>query len=209
MRCNAAALSHGSEHNQRPDYRPDIDGLRGVAILSVVVYHLVPNAVPAGFLGVDVFFVISGFLISTIIFKSLASDGFSFIEFYAHRIRRLFPALIIVIGFCLVVGWHALLPAEFKMLASHTIASSLYMENFRLSAEAGYFDVSTALKPLMHLWSLGIEEQFYLVFPFMMWFGWRLRLNLFVLVAVIFSTSLGGFLYKATSWPVAAFFFTQ
>jgi peptidoglycan/LPS O-acetylase OafA/YrhL len=194
------------DHNLRPNYRPDIDGLRAVAILSVVAFHLSPDLLRGGFLGVDVFFVISGFLISTIIFKSLANDGFSFLEFYAHRIRRIFPGLVLVIAFCLFVGWHALLPTEFVLLGKHVIASTLFTENFRLWREAGYFDISTSLKPLMHLWSLAIEEQFYLAFPLILWVGWRLRLNLFAIVAAIFAASFAFYLNDVDHQPIAAFF---
>lgn len=192
--------------NPRLDYRPDIDGLRAVAILSVVAFHLSPDVLRGGFLGVDVFFVISGFLISTIIFKGLANDGFSFTDFYAHRIRRIFPGLVLVIAVCLFVGWHALLPTEFVLLGKHVIASTLFTENFRLWREAGYFDISTSLKPLMHLWSLAIEEQFYLVFPLILWVGWRLRLNLFAIVATIFAASFAFYLHDVDHQPIAAFF---
>ena len=197
------------EHNLRPSYRPDIDGLRAVAILAVVAFHLSPDVVRGGFLGVDVFFVISGFLISTIIFKSLENDSFSFLEFYAHRIRRIFPGLILVIAFCLVVGWHALLPTEFALLGKHIVASTIFIENFRLKQEAGYFDIATSLKPLMHLWSLAIEEQFYLVFPLMMWAGGRFRANLLGVVALIFFGSMVSYVHDVIQKPVTAFFAPQ
>ena len=96
----------------RADYRPDIDGLRAVAIISVLVYHAFPSLLSGGFAGVDVFFVISGFLISRIIFKGLMSGSFSFFDFYSHRIKRIFPALIVVLLACYILGWHALLPDE-------------------------------------------------------------------------------------------------
>src|SRR5271168_4883018 len=128
-------MQPSSEYNQRPTYRRDIDGLRALAILGVVAYHLSSDLVPGGFLGVDVFFVISGFLISTIIFKNLTNNSFSLIEFYAHRIRRIFPALILVIGFSLFVGWHAMLPNEFALFGKHVIASTCFFENYRLWQE--------------------------------------------------------------------------
>jgi peptidoglycan/LPS O-acetylase OafA/YrhL len=204
--ADASSSEPPHNHNQRPNYRADVDGLRAVAILSVVAYHLSPEQIPGGFLGVDVFFVISGFLISTIIFKSLANNSFSFVEFYAHRIRRIFPALILVIGFCLVVGWHALLPSEFILLGKHIVASTVFIENYQLWKEAGYFDIATSLKPLMHLWSLAIEEQFYLIFPLLVWGAWRLRLNLLLLVVVIFAVSFGAYLHDVNHKPIAAFF---
>jgi len=195
-----------AERNLRPNYRADIDGLRAIAILSVVAFHLNPDFISGGYLGVDVFFVISGFLISTIIFRSLENGRFSFMEFYAHRIRRIFPGLILVIAFCILVGWNALLPNEFVLLGKHVFASASFTENFRLQREAGYFDVATSLKPLMHLWSLAIEEQFYLVFPLILWCAWRLRWNALVVVALIFAASFGAYVHDALYKPIIAFF---
>lgn len=172
-----------AEHNFHPQYRPDIDGLRALAILSVVAYHAFPHYAPGGFIGVDIFFVISGYLISLIIFRSLLNNDFSFAEFYAHRIKRIFPALILVTATCYAFGWFSLLPDEFKQLGKHIAAGVGFVQNFVLWTEAGYFDVASELKPLMHLWSLAIEEQFYLIFPFLVWVAWKARLN--VLTGVI------------------------
>ncbi len=173
------------EQNARPKYRSDIDGLRALSILAVVGYHIFPNWVTGGFVGVDIFFVISGFLISTIIFQSLRDDKFSFIEFYAHRVRRIFPALILVMACCLILGWYVLLPSEFEYLGKHIAASAAFVQNIVLSRESGYFDIASDLKPLNHLWSLAIEEQFYAIFPLLMWGAWRLRIDLLTLVAAI------------------------
>jgi peptidoglycan/LPS O-acetylase OafA/YrhL len=203
------ASPDAGEHSLHPNYRPDIDGLRAVAILAVVAFHLSSDVVRRGFLGVDVFFVISGFLISTIIFKNLAYDRFSFLEFYQRRIRRIFPGLVLVIAFCLFVGWHALLPTEFTLLGEHVISSTIFIENFRIWQEAGYFDLSTSLKPLMHLWSLAIEEQFYLIFPLLMWASCRFRLNMLAVVALIFFGSVTFYLYDLDRAPIAAFFSPQ
>lgn len=180
--------SPSPEHNFHPRYRPDIDGLRALAVLAVVVFHAFPRYAPGGFVGVDVFFVISGYLISLILFRSLASGTFSFAEFYAHRIRRIFPALIVVLAASYAIGWFVLLPDEFKLLGKHIAAGAGFIENFVLRHEAGYFDVASEQKPLLHLWSLAVEEQFYLAFPFFAWFLWRKRLNLFtgaLLVALV------------------------
>ncbi|MCX8086257.1 MAG: acyltransferase family protein, partial [Rhodocyclaceae bacterium] len=174
-----------TEHNYHPRYRPDIDGLRALAILPVVVFHAFPRYAPGGFIGVDVFFVISGYLISLILFRSLASGTFSFAEFYAHRIRRIFPALILVLASCYAIGWFVMLPDEFKLLGKHIAAGAGFVENFVLRREAGYFDVAAETKPLLHLWSLAVEEQFYLVFPFFVWVLWRKRLNLFTGVLLV------------------------
>ncbi len=177
-----------------------------MAILSVVAYHVFPDQFPGGFLGVDVFFVISGFLISTIIFKGLARNGFSFSEFYAHRIRRIFPALILVVIFCFLIGWHALMPSEFILLGKHIVASLGFYENFVLRSEAGYFDMATALKPLMHVWSLAVEEQFYLIFPLLVWGAWRLRLSILTLILLIFAISFAAYLRDILHNSIAAFF---
>jgi peptidoglycan/LPS O-acetylase OafA/YrhL len=177
--------SGSSEHNFHPSYRPDIDGLRALAILPVVAYHAFPHWAPGGFVGVDIFFVISGYLISLIIFKSLLRQDFRFSEFFAHRIKRIFPALILVASMCYVIGWFTLLPDEFKQLGKHIAAGMGFVQNFVLREEAGYFDIASESKPLMHLWSLAIEEQFYLVYPLLAWLVWRARLNMLTLVAVL------------------------
>ena len=175
-------LSHG---RYPVTYRPDIDGLRALAIIAVVLFHAFPSLMPGGFVGVDVFFVISGFLISGILLRALQSGTFSFATFYANRIRRLFPALLLLLAVCLVVGWFVLLPDEYERLGKHTVGAAAYIENFVLRREAGYFDVRSVFKPLMHLWSLGIEEQFYMTYPLFLWVMWRVRRSLFVVVVTI------------------------
>jgi peptidoglycan/LPS O-acetylase OafA/YrhL len=146
-------------------YRPDIDGLRAIAIVSVVAYHAVPELVRGGFVGVDIFFVISGFLISSIIFHETDGSRFSLLRFYARRVKRLFPALILVLVVTAVAGWYYLLPHEFRALGAQLAAGAAYVINFILEKQAGYFDVAATEKPLLHLWSLAIEEQFYIVYP--------------------------------------------
>ena len=140
------------------NYRPDIDGLRAVAVLAVVGFHAFPQSITGGLVGVDIFFVISGFLISSIIFQGLRSDRFSYLEFYIRRIKRIFPALILVLLGCLVVGWFALYDVEFKPLGLHVARGAAFISNFLLSKESGYFDSASEFKELLHLWSLGIEE---------------------------------------------------
>lgn len=174
-------------HNTNPVYRPEIDGLRAIAILSVVIYHAFPSQIRGGFVGVDIFFVISGFLISSIIFRSLQRGDFSFTEFYARRICRIFPALILVLTASYSIGWLVLFPVEFKQLGKHMVAGTEFIQNFVLDKEAGYFDTSSELKPLMHLWSLSIEEQFYLVFPLLIWGIWRLGFTALGVVLVLLS----------------------
>ena len=137
--------------------------------MAVIIFHTFPNVLPGGFVGVDIFFVISGYLITQIILGDLDNGKFSATSFYARRIRRIFPALIVVLVATFLLGWHYLLPAELMSLGKNILASSLFSANLMLLSEVGYFDLDARLKPLLHLWSLGIEEQFYLVWPWLLW----------------------------------------
>ena len=172
-------------HLTHPKYRPDIDGLRAIAVLSVVGFHAFPFWVKGGLVGVDIFFVISGFLISTIIFGSLERNAFSFAEFYGRRIRRIFPALLIVLIASYAFGWFVLLSGDFKQLGKHIAAGAVFVSNFVLWNESGYFDNAAQTKPLLHLWSLGIEEQFYIVWPLLLWAAWRKRFNLLTITLLL------------------------
>ena len=192
-----------------PLYRPDIDGLRAIAIGSVVLFHAFPSALPGGFVGVDIFFVISGFLISSIIFRGLQQGNFSFRHFYANRVRRIFPALVVVLFSVFVAGWFSLLPEEFAQLGKHIAAGVGFSENFILWGEAGYFDRASELKPLMHLWSLGIEEQFYLVFPLLVWLLWRWRGSILAVLLLLTGVSLCLNLFSIHDNPTATFFLPQ
>jgi peptidoglycan/LPS O-acetylase OafA/YrhL len=194
------------QHNFHPDYRPDIDGLRALAILVVVLFHAFPKTLRGGFVGVDVFFVISGFLISTIILRSLKQEMFSFPAFYANRVRRIFPALILVLVSSVLLGWFALLPDELAQLGKHMAGGAGFVQNFLLWSEAGYFDTHSELKPLMHLWSLAIEEQFYLIYPFGMWLAWRLRLSLTRVMLVLCLVSFSLNVWNVTREPLGTFF---
>lgn len=175
-------------------YRADIDGLRALAVSAVILYHGVPFAVPGGFIGVDVFFVISGFLISANIFRRLDTGRFTFRGFYGRRIRRIFPALCVVLTCCLAYGFIVLLPGELALLGKHLAAGAAFVSNLLLWREAGYFDHRAIAKPLLHLWSLGIEEQFYIVWPLAMWLLYRRRRRspfaLLVVGAISFAFSL-------------------
>lgn len=148
-----------------PPYRRDIEGLRAIAVLTVMGFHAFPDWIHGGFIGVDIFFVISGYLISYQIFTGLLNNNFSVLDFYERRIRRIFPALITVLIASLTMGWFFLLPDEFSALARNILAGATFTSNFLLWNEAGYFDVAAISKPLLHLWSLGIEEQFYILWP--------------------------------------------
>lgn len=180
-----AQFHQNSVYLTHPTYRPDIDGLRAVAILSVVGFHAFPAWVNGGFVGVDIFFVISGYLISTIIIGSLERDSFSFAKFYIRRINRIFPALLLVLIACFAFGWFALLPDEYKLLGKHIAGGAGFISNFLFWNESGYFDNATETKPLLHLWSLGVEEQFYIAWPLMLWFAWKQRLNLLTIIIVV------------------------
>ena len=158
-----------------PKYRPDIDGLRAIAVGAVLTYHAFPSLLPGGFIGVDIFFVISGFLITTIILQSLAAGDFSYRDFYARRIRRIFPALILVLAATLAFGWYVLLSGEFAQLGKQITGGAAFFANFVFLGEAGYFDATAETKPLLHLWSLGIEEQFYIFWPLLLGVAWRRR----------------------------------
>lgn len=164
---------HPAAAPRRSDYRPDIDGLRAIAVLSVVVFHAFPALISGGFVGVDIFFVISGFLISKHIWEELGSGTFSIRTFYARRVRRIFPALAVMLLACLVMGWIVLTPAEYEQLGKHVVAGALFLSNIVFWKEAGYFDNAADTKPLLHLWSLGIEEQFYIVWPLFLALFWR------------------------------------
>lgn len=187
---HAQSIEAAEEKLSHPKYRPDIDGLRAVAVLSVVVFHAFPSLIRGGFIGVDIFFVISGFLISTIIFENLENNTFSFTGFYARRIRRIFPALLLVLMFSYAFGWIALFADEYKQLGKHIAAGAGFVSNLVLWGESGYFDNSSDTKPLLHLWSLGIEEQFYIVWPFVLWLAWKKRGNLLVLSILVWFLSL-------------------
>jgi peptidoglycan/LPS O-acetylase OafA/YrhL len=150
-------------------YRADIDGLRALAVTSVLLFHAFPKILPGGFIGVDVFFVISGYLITQIILVDLDSGKFSAASFCARRVRRIFPALIIVLIATFAFGWHYFLPLELMSLEKNILASALFSANLMLLSEVGYFDIAASLKPLLHLWSLGIEEQSYLFWSLMLW----------------------------------------
>src|SRR3990167_132925 len=171
----------------RKEYRPDIDGLRAIAIISVIIFHAFPSLLSGGFVGVDVFFLISGFLISTIIFQALDQEKFSFLYFYTSRVKRIFPALIFVLTSVVLFGLFTLFPVEFQQLGKHLTSGLSFIDNVMISRECGYFDISAELKPLLHLWSLCIEEQFYLGFPFIAWLCWRFRFNYCFIVLLLIS----------------------
>ena len=187
-------------------YRPDIDGLRAVAVMLVVNFHGFPEAMPGGFIGVDIFFVISGFLITGIIARELGETQFSLVGFYVRRIRRIFPALIVVLCAVLVMGWLWMLPHAYAQLSSDVFASAAFAANIALMLQSGYFDVESAKKPLLHLWSLGIEEQFYLAWPLILMLAARWRVGLLAVACVIAVASFTLNVALIGHDPVATFY---
>jgi peptidoglycan/LPS O-acetylase OafA/YrhL len=185
-------------HDGVRSYRPDVDGLRALAVLAVIGYHFFPAWVKGGFVGVDIFFVISGFLIGGILLEALHEHTFSFLDFYARRIRRILPALILVMAAVLAFGWFALLPDDYRNLGKHTAGGGGFISNIMLWKEAGYFDVAAERKPLLHLWSLGVEEQFYIFFPLFLWFLWAkgLRASIFLSAFLFMSLAINLSVYK-------------
>ncbi len=169
------------------EYRKDIEGLRGIAILLVVGFHYF--GVKGGFVGVDIFFVISGYLITAIILKDIARHNFSFAVFFARRVRRIFPALVLMLAGVWLFSWSQLFANDFQQVTKHIMAGSLYVQNFLLWHESGYFDAESVTKPLLHLWSLAIEEQFYLLWPVLLYvFRNYIYGSILSIVLVIFST---------------------
>lgn len=173
------------------NYRAEIDGLRALAVLSVILFHAFPSILSGGFVGVDIFFVISGYLISGIIFDGLDKGAFRFLEFYGRRIRRIFPSLLIVIFVSILIGALVLLSDQYAKLGKHVANGSLFVINFALVGEAGYFDTASETKPLLHLWSLAVEEQFYILWPLLLWLVRKKKALWFLLAVILALVSFG------------------
>jgi peptidoglycan/LPS O-acetylase OafA/YrhL len=188
-------------------YRSDIDGLRAIAVISVVIFHLFPSSFKGGFIGVDIFFVISGYLITKNICETPSKNYFDFVHFYIRRILRLFPALLCVLMSCIIAGYALYMPLDFENLGFHIFSASLFFSNFTLWFESGYFDVAAEFKPLLHLWSLGVEEQFYLVWPPLLWLATKRKLPLIKLIIPIFLISFLVNILLANNNSSADFYF--
>lgn len=173
----------------KDDYRPDIDGLRAFAVSAVVLYHAFPKQVPGEFVGVDIFFVISGFLISSILFAEITENRFSLTRFYGRRIRRIFPALAVCLAAVSAYGFVCLMPFELAQLGKHVFFGASFLSNIALWAEGGYFDGAASFKPLLHLWSLGIEEQFYIFWPVLLCVAFRMKATWGRLLGLLFLAS--------------------
>jgi len=188
-------------------YRYEIDGLRAFSVLSVVAFHAFPSWLTGGFIGVDVFFVISGFLITTHIFQNLDKGLFSFADFFSRRIRRIFPALILVMACSLGFGWFVLLADEYEQLSKHVASGATFITNFILVNESGYFDNAAETKPMLHLWSLAVEEQFYIVWPLVLWLAWKKQLNLLTVTIGVAALSFYLNVRFITTHPSETFFY--
>lgn len=190
-------------------YRPDIDGLRAFAVLAVITYHIFPELMPGGFVGVDIFFVISGYLISAIIFSDLQNNSFKISDFYVRRIKRIFPALLVILIFVLIAGWLILLPSEYSALGKITNAATSFLANLSMYNDRAfaYFETSSDYKPLAHLWSLSVEEKFYIFYPICIFVLYKIRRYTlyFLLLALVLSFSLN--IFNLTKNPKACFLF--
>ncbi len=187
-------------------YRPEIDGLRALAILLVITFHAFPSLLPGAFIGVDVFFVISGYLITRMIAENLEANTWSLVGFYFGRARRLFPSLIIVTTAALVGGWWILFPDEYERLGRHAVSSLLFVSNFDLMREPSYFSPDAASNPFLHLWRLGVEEQFYLWWPLAFAVSWRRSLNPKLLCWTLLGCSLLYCIYLTGLNPTSLFY---
>ena len=187
-------------------YRRDIDGLRAVAVIAVVLFHFGVPGFSGGFVGVDVFFVISGYLITSIIWRQREASRFSFVEFWARRARRILPALFVMMAAVLAVGWFLMAPKDYEELGRSVRYQVMFVSNLLFMRQEGYFDAASDLKPLLHTWSLAVEEQFYFVFPLLLTLlcsrfkHWRLVL--FSLLLVSFGLSV----WAVAQHPEKAFF---
>lgn len=188
-------------------YRADIDGLRSVAVLPVILFHAGLSVFSGGFVGVDVFFVISGFLITSILYKDIQSNKFSLVNFWERRVRRIVPALFVVVVSCLVAGWFLLLPKDYERLAQQAFAQTIFSSNILFFLQSGYFDTANETKPLLHTWSLAVEEQFYFFFPLTLFLIWKYAFSyLKHILTGIFLLSLVLSIYGVENHPAGAFY---
>ena len=195
-------------NSQTIKYRPDIDGLRAFAVLSVVIFHAFPSFLSGGFIGVDIFFVISGFLITNHIIKKLDEGTFSFIDFFWRRIRRIFPALTLVMVSSLAFGWFTLLNDEFVQLGKHVASGAAFILNFTIVSESGYFDNASETKPMLHLWSLAVEEQFYILWPLTVWLAWKQKFNILIIIISVAICSFFLNIWFVKTHPIETFFWS-
>jgi len=189
------------------DYRREIDGLRALAVLPVILFHAGFEMFSGGFVGVDVFFVISGYLITTIILSELEQGKFSIVNFYERRARRILPALFLVMLICIPFAWFWLLPSDIMDFSQSLVAVSVFASNILFWRKSGYFDTAAELKPLLHTWSLAVEEQYYVLFPLFLMLFWKLGKRwILVTLGLVFVASLAVAQWAAYAKPAAAFY---
>jgi peptidoglycan/LPS O-acetylase OafA/YrhL len=191
-------------------YRPDIDGLRALGVLAVLLYHADVTRVSGGYVGVDIFFFVSGFLITALVQRSVEQGTFSYGQFYARRARRLLPASLVTLGVTALVAMRLLAPDHLKSFGASLVMSAVSLSNVHFWTQSGYFDADAILKPLLHTWSLGVEEQFYLIWPAFIVLVARRRERWGMPLAMVTAgaLSLGACLYVMRDDVPAAFFLT-
>ena len=188
-------------------YRAEIDGLRALAVLPVILFHAGFELFSGGFVGVDIFFVISGYLITTIIISEMAEGNFSMVNFYERRARRILPALFFVMLMCLPFALIWLPPFDLKDFGQSLVVVSIFSSNILFWIESGYFDTAAEIKPLLHTWSLAVEEQFYIGFPLLLMMTWRIGIKwLLILLSILFVVSLGFAHWGASNLPAFTFY---
>src|ERR1700733_4073173 len=205
-----ALATAGNPHPARPshsEFRADIQGLRAIAVIAVVLYHADHSLLPGGFVGVDIFFVISGFLISGILMNELDRGVYTLAGFYRRRVRRLFPALYVMLAVVLAGGSILLPPRALRELAHTAVTTVFFVSNFEFLKLSGYFAGDSQLKPLLHTWSLAVEEQFYIFFPpflALLWWRWRKHFRLIILMVAVMSLAVS--VWAVGRHPSAAFY---
>lgn len=188
-------------------YRPEIDGLRALAVVPIILFHAGFELVSGGFVGVDIFFVISGYLITTILIEDIENKRFNIVNFYERRARRILPALFFVMLVCIPFAWMWMLPDPLENFGQSLVAATLSANNVLLYLTSGYWDLASEFKPLLHTWSLGVEEQYYILFPLLLLLTWRFGKSVVILSIVVItflSLALSGWLSSKN--PEAAFF---
>lgn len=188
-------------------YRPEIDGLRAIAVIPVILFHAGFSFFSGGYVGVDVFFVISGYLITSIIYSEMIQKDFSISRFYERRARRILPALFVMMFICIPFSWYWMMPHEFKKFCLSIIGVSTFTSNIYFWFDSGYFSSANETKPLLHTWSLAVEEQFYILLPPLLLFCWRIkRVSLTFVISLITLLSFISAQYASTTYPEANFY---
>jgi peptidoglycan/LPS O-acetylase OafA/YrhL len=188
------------------NYRPEIDGLRAFAIIPVVLFHAGIDWLSGGYLGVDIFFVISGYLITALILREKEAGSFALLNFWERRARRILPALFCMVLICIPLGWLLFLPKELWEFQESVGSVALFLSNHLFLDQSGYFDNAAERKPLLHTWSLAVEEQFYLLFPLLSLALWRSRLTFLIVISIVVVSSLVLAQWLSVEKPAAAFY---